>query len=211
MLAGRESGLGLPFIARHATEPTQNRIDYGLIKCDPQIAVFAENSCHLFCEAFEEGDDRGILPAAAMGEPKWSGEVMERDHRFEIVIAHALEDRAVAVDGSSVPVAFAGFDAAPFYRHAVGVLSHHLGSLQVELGVVPPVAGFAGGLAAIDVAGLFPDMPVVIGVAAFHLMRGGGGAPKKSGRELEHSFDQRNLLETTAVVSNGVCGRVGPN
>ena len=131
---------------------------------------------------------------------------MERDHRFKIVITHALEDGAVAVDGSGVPVAFAGFDAAPFYRHAVGVLSHRLGRLQVGLGVVPPVAGFAGGLAAIGVAGLFPGMPVIIGVAAFHLMRGGGGAPEKSGWELESPFDQRKLLEPAAVVAKGVCG-----
>src|SRR6516162_11720820 len=171
MLTGRESRLGLPFIARYASEPAQSRIDNGLIDGDPQIAVFAESSCHFFCEAFEEGDNRGILPAAAMGEPKWSREVMERDHRFEIVITHALEDGAVAVDGGGVPVAFAGFDAAPFYRHAVGVLSHRLSRFQISLGVVPPVTGFAGGLAAIDVAGIFPGMPVVVGVAAFHLMR----------------------------------------
>src|ERR1035441_8325399 len=98
MLAGRECGLGLLFSARYATEPAQNRIDNGLIEGDPQIAVFAEGSRHLFREAFEEGDDGGILPAAAMREPKGSGEVMERDHRFEAVIAHTLEDGAVAVD-----------------------------------------------------------------------------------------------------------------
>ena len=77
------------------------------------------------------------------------------------------------------------------------------GRFQVGLGVVPPVASLAGGLAAIDVAGLFPGMPIVVGVAAFHLMRGGGGTPAKSGWEVESLFGQRSLLETVAVVANG--------
>ena len=37
-------------------------------------------------------------------------------------------------------------------------------------------------------------MPVVVGVAAFHLMRGGGAAPAKSGWEVENLFGQRSLL-----------------
>src|SRR5271165_1833454 len=98
MFARRECGLGLPFVARYATKPAQNRINNGLIEGDPQIAVFSECSCHLFREALEKRNDGGILPAAAMGEPKRSGEVMERDHGFEAVIAHTLENGAVAVD-----------------------------------------------------------------------------------------------------------------
>src|SRR5215467_5192947 len=113
MLAGRECRLRLLLIARRAAKPTQNRVDDGLIEGDPQIAVFAESLSHLVCEALEEADAGGILPTTAIGEPERSGEVMERDHRFEIVIAHALEDGAVAVDGVVVPVAFPGFDAAP--------------------------------------------------------------------------------------------------
>ena len=116
----------LLLIARHAAEPTQNRIDNGLIQGDPKMAVFAEGPCHLFREACEEGDDGGVFPTPAMGEPKWGGEVMERDHRFEIVIAHALENGAIAVDGGIVPESFAGFDAAPLHRHAVGILAHRL-------------------------------------------------------------------------------------
>ena len=186
--------MGLPFIARYASEPTQSRVDNGLIEGDPQIAVFAESSCHLFCEAFEEGDNGGILPAAAMGEPKGSGEVMERDHRFDLVITHALEDGAVAVDGGGVPVAFAGFDAAPFYGHAVRVLSHRLSHFQISLGVVPPATGFAGGLASIDVSGVFPGMPVVVGVATFHLMRSAGD--KKKAEPLRRASDAKELTET---------------
>lgn len=194
MLARGKCGLGLLFIARLATEPAQNRIDNRLIEGDPQIAVFTEGSRHLFREAFEEGDRGRILPAAASRDPKRSGEVVERDHRFEAVIGHALEDGAVAVDGVVVPEAFAGFDTAPFHRHTVGVLSHRGGCFQVGLGVVPPVAGLAGGLAGIDVAGLFPGMPVVVGVATLHLMRGGGATPAKSGWKVENLFGQRSLF-----------------
>jgi hypothetical protein len=53
-------------------------------------------------------------------------------------------------------------------------------------------------------------MPVVIGVATFHLMRGGGGAPEKSGWELEHPFDQRNLWKQLPWWRT-VCAEVGPN
>ena len=180
--------MGPLFIARYATKPSQNRIDNGLIEGDPQVAVFAQVSRHLFRKAFEEGDDGRILPAAAMGEPKSGGEVVERDHRLEAVIDHASEDRPVAVDGIVVPDAFARFDTAPFNRHAVGVLSHRGGCFQIGFGVVPPVAGLAAGLSAIDVAGSFPGMPVVVNVAAFHLMRGSGATPEKSGWEVENLF-----------------------
>jgi hypothetical protein len=80
-----------------------------------------------FPEVFEEGDHGGVLPAAAMGEPKRSGEVEERDHRFEVVIGHALENGALAVDGVVVPDAFARFDTAAFHRPTLGVLSHRGG------------------------------------------------------------------------------------
>ena len=79
VLAGREGGLGLLFIPRPAPEPTQKSVANGFIEGDPPIAVFAENSCYLFREAFEQGDDGGILPASAMDKPKRSGKVMERD------------------------------------------------------------------------------------------------------------------------------------
>ena len=193
MLAGRERGLGLVLIARHAAEPTENRIDNRLIECDPQIAVIAENSRHLFYEAFEDGDYRGILPAAATGQPKGRGEVMECDHWFQVMIPHTLEDGTVTPDGLIVPDTFAGLDAAPFHGHAVGILSHHPGCFQIRLGVVPPVAGVAGGLTAIDVAIVFPRMPVVVRVAAFHLMRGGRAAPTESGWEVEDVFGQGSL------------------
>ena len=50
--------------------------------------------------------------------------------------------------------------------------------VKIGLGVVPPIAGQAAFVVVGNMAGrLLPDVPLVVGVAALHLMRCGGCAP----------------------------------
>ena len=56
-----------------------------------------------------------------------------------------------------------------------------LGAVEVLFRAVPPVARQAGLVAIANVAGaLLPGPPVVVGVVAFYLMRGGRRAPQEA-------------------------------
>src|SRR6516164_9886327 len=81
-------------------------------------------------------------------------------------------------------LAFGRFDSRPLQREPVRVLTE--GPQQGEIGVepVPVVDAVRRGLDGRATRCVLPLPPVVVGVAAFNLMRGRGATPEKTGRKV---------------------------
>ena len=122
------------------------------------------------------------FPSALFCEPERVGEVMQGNHGGQLALDQSADHLAVGVDGVFVPAVGRGLHAAPLNGEAVGVLAGFGGAVKVFApAAAPPVAGFARLVAVKDAPGfVFPGVPVVVGVAAFHLVSGGGAAPQKS-------------------------------
>src|SRR5581483_9258505 len=110
--------------------------------------------------------------------------MMKGDDRDDGAPAKILQHAAVAIESRLIEATRYGFDAAPFDGKAQGVHPDLLGQVEVALGVGPPVASLAAGIPRLDAAGALPLEPLIIFVAAFDLVGGGGDAPQEVIREM---------------------------
>jgi hypothetical protein len=104
--------------------------------------------------------------------------VVERDHRLDPPVVERLEHRPVAVQRCRVDLPGRDLHPAPLDGEAQRLEAHIGGAIEVGLGVLPPIAGQACGVARGDAALLvLPGPPLIVGVLALHLVGGGGDAP----------------------------------
>jgi len=119
----------------------------------------------------------GGFPAAPVGEPPRSREVVEGHDRFDAVLATMRTDPPVVLESDGGPFTLGRLDAAPFERESVGA-QPEVGHEVDVLG--PAVKGVTGVPARFDAARpgvVLPSPPVVVHVRPFDLVGSGGHTP----------------------------------
>ena len=141
------------------------------------------------CVASKAVNRLWVLPSAFFDQPKRIGKVVQRDHRLDPPLTQVPEHLAIPCQSCVVELTRAGFNSRPLYRDAHCVQPQFGGAVEIGLGVLPPVACPPGLLSILDVAlFLLPCVPIVVYVVSLDLVRGGGDAPFKIGREVERGF-----------------------
>jgi len=177
-VAGRPAA---ELVAAHA-------IDIRFVERTPEVAQVPQRRDGLGHIAREEWDGVGCQKRAALLEPDRVREVVQSDEWRKSPLAQALEHLAVACERRIIPCAWSRLDPAPFQRETQGVQPHLRGEVEVALGCpagraargVPPVAGPSARLAGLDVPGLLPGVPLIVGVTALVLVRRGSDAPQEA-------------------------------
>src|SRR5690349_14553064 len=108
---------------------------------------------------------------------------MERDDRREPAREGRVAHAAVVVERRLRELAVLGLDPAPLEREAIGVEAEAREPIQIVGVAMVVIAGVAARLAAGRALGVLPRPPVVVPVAAFDLMSGGGRAPDEARRK----------------------------
>src|SRR5215471_2809416 len=96
--------------------------------------------------------------------------MMKGHERPHAALAKRLKHGSIAAEGVGVPAVFLGLDAAPLQREPQGVDAKILGAIEILFGVSPPVASQTSAVAGLDTAFLLPRGPLMIEVAALHLV-----------------------------------------
>jgi len=109
--------------------------------------------------------------------------MVQRDHRFQPALTQQPNHLTVFGQRPGIKLARVGLDAAPLDRDAQAVEPKPGRAVEIVRShfQIPPVGGRAAHLAAGDAARLLlPQGPIVSVVAAFVLVRSGGGAPAEA-------------------------------
>ena len=172
----------------HPQQVAEGHVDVRLVDGAPEAYQVSQLADHVTNVSAKAIDGSGVLPSTAASDPQGIGEVVKGDHRLDPPVAHGQEDLAVAGDGLGVEPPFLRLDPAPLHRHAMGVLPHLGGQIQIRFRAAgrPPAAGLPRAIAPPDAAGLpLPGPPLVVAVVPFDLVGGGGGAPQEPGGEAQ--------------------------
>src|SRR5690242_2827020 len=120
-------------------------------------------------------------PSALAHEPQRAGEVVQRDHRGDRLLAQLAEHVPVVADLPGIEHSLRGLDARPLDGQPVGVLVHLAEQREVLAVAVVVVVRDAGPVAIGDVTRLLlPLPPVAVAAITLHLVRGARRPPEKS-------------------------------
>src|SRR6185503_11146882 len=97
--------------------------------------------------------------------------MMQGDHGSHAALAQSAQHAAVMIQCIFIPGIRRGLDAAPLYRHPMGILASLGGSVEVLLPAPAPPIGCQTGCP-LRMTVLFPQPPLIVRIVAFHLVRG---------------------------------------
>src|SRR5205807_5525686 len=173
---------------------TQRSVDVGFIESDPVTAQVCQSENNVAHETPEEMDGLRSSESFLGFQPQRVGEVMKSYKRTHAPVPQGLEHLAIAIEGMVVPDALGGLNSAPLYGQAERIDAQRLSQIKIQFGIFPPVAGLSNVLSRTDAPQLLPGRPLVIGIAALHLMGRGGDAPQKIHGESPMIFYIRSLI-----------------
>src|SRR6266446_2763311 len=173
----------------------------GLVQGDPKLDPGAERLETLARKPREPGDRGATFPPAGARDPARQGAMIERDHRAQSELAHAIEDARVSREGGVVETALLGLETAPLQPEPVRVLSETRGKGKIFLSHSrPPRACTARSGAVVDPSwSLLPLGPVVVVVPALDLVRGRRSAPEEVRRKRAGAHGQDSRSNTLPV------------
>src|SRR6267378_4676908 len=167
-----------------------------LVQGDPKLDPGAERLETLARKPREPRDRSATLPPAGVRDPARQGAMIERDHRAQSELPHAIEDARVSREGGVVEAALLGLETAPLQSEPVRVLSETGGNGKILLShSLPPGACTARSGAVVDPSrNLLPLGPVVVVVPALDLVRGRRSSPEEVRRKRAgaHGWNSRS-------------------
>src|ERR1700704_5444627 len=118
---------------------SQGNINVRLIESGPVTAKIAQSSDHALREALKQRDRLGCGKGAFIFKPLWIRKMVQRDKRADAALVQRPQHLPVPCQGSFIPLAFFGFNAAPFHGEPERVHAQGLCQVKIFFGAAPPV------------------------------------------------------------------------